>query len=162
MLPAPRVMANSPETEADYLIRITQFVTWSPQFFSTMASPLEICIFGNAQFQNLFEKIAVGRQVESRAIVVRQEANIYKLNTCHVIYIDESQEQQLTRILTILKNRSVLTVSTIPNFIDSGGTIGFTYQNNKLLFEINQLVAKMKGLPISSKLLRQSVRVIDK
>jgi len=51
------------------------------------------------------------------------------------------------------RDASILTVSELDRFIQSGGIINFVMEGNKVRFEINDAAAKQVGLRISSKLL---------
>ncbi|WP_040294895.1 YfiR family protein [Beggiatoa alba] len=153
--------AEPHKLEAEYLLRITQFVTWSPQLFTDPTAPLEICVLDDAHFQKSLENVVKGRKIGYHPIISRLENNIYKLSTCHIVYITTAGDaDRVMTILNSLKNKSVLLVSNIPHFIDQGGNLGFIYQKHGIFFEINYQSLNMKGLTLSSKLLRQALRVI--
>jgi hypothetical protein len=65
----------------------------------------------------------------------------------------------LKEILASIKGASVLTVSEIDQFAESGGMIGFVFDQDQVRFEINLDAATQAHLEISSRLLSLATRV---
>jgi len=77
---------------------------------------------------------------------------------CHILFVADSERKRLPEILNGIRGASVLTVSDLDRFLESGGIIRFYMEGNKVRFQINNDAAKRVGLKISSKLLRLGSR----
>jgi len=92
--------------------------------------------------------------VNGRPIVVQRYQSVEQIDTCHILFIDRSQQPQLGAIVAALRTRNVLTVGDFDGFGRSGGMIRFATVGNKIRLRINLTAAQEANLTISSKLLR--------
>lgn len=74
------------------------------------------------------------------------------MNYCHILFISESNANQIEEILSKLKNRATLTVSDTPGFCERGIMINFFSQGDMLKFEMNPGKLENAGLKVSSQL----------
>jgi hypothetical protein len=65
----------------------------------------------------------------------------------------------LKEILTSLGTASVLTVSDLPKFTQSGGMVQFVLEGDRVRFEVNAAIAERAGLTLGSELLKVAVSV---
>lgn len=101
-----------------------------------------------------------GKMLSGRKIVVRRITDIDDLVNCQIVYIDSSEKKNLPRILTVLKEIPVLTISEIEGFSHSGGMIALRVINNRIKFDVNLKSTRASGLDISSNLLRLASEVV--
>lgn len=135
-----------------YLFNFFRFIQWPSTNQTEDQSELYLCVLGKDQFGDELNTLD-GRTANSRKLhVVRIQQDAPKTK-CHIIYISQSQQQQLQTILGSYQQQQVLTVSDIPKFAHSGGMIGFVLIKGKMRFEVNLDLAKKEGLKISSTLL---------
>ncbi|HEY7641001.1 MAG TPA: YfiR family protein [Steroidobacteraceae bacterium] len=150
--------AQAPPTEyevkAVFLFNFSQFVDWPAASFADDRSPLVIGVLGSDPFGATLDEIVRGETVNGRALEVRRFPSVEQLATCHILFIDRSQDAQLEAILTALQGRSVLTVGDFAGFAQRGGMIRFVTVGNKIRLRINLGAAQQAKLAISSKLLR--------
>lgn len=150
--------AQAPPTEyevkAVFLFNFSQFVDWPAAAFADDRSPLVIGVLGNDPFGATLDEIVRGETVNGRAIVVRRYQSIDQLDTCHILFIDRSQNAQIDAIVAALQGRSVLTVGDFDGFASHGGMIRFVTVGNKIRLRVNLTAAQQVSLAISSKLLR--------
>ena len=128
-----------------------------------------IGIIGKDPFGKAFESVK-NKQVKGKNIIVKNFKDITEshksgekikaLRECHLLFVCRSQKQQVGEIIKLLKGCSVLTVADMPGFLESGGTINFLKEDEKIRFEINNTAAKQARLIIRSKLLRLAKRVL--
>jgi hypothetical protein len=71
-----------------------------------------------------------------------------------MLFISGSETRHVTKIVTRLKGRPVLTVTDIDDGISAGVIVQFVTRNNKIHFKINANSLKDARLVMSSKLLR--------
>ena len=142
------------QVEAVFLFYFSQFVDWPPQAFADERSPIVIGVLGDDPFGGALDQAVAGERVNGRPIVVRRLNSIGDAAACHILYISASESPQLPRILSTLKGHSVLTVSDLDHFVQSGGMIRFVLIDEHVRLRINARAAQAAGLTLSSKLLR--------
>jgi hypothetical protein len=142
------------QVEAVFLFYFSQFVDWPPRAFADGRSPIVIGVLGADPFGGALDQAVAGEQVNGRPIVVRRLKSIDEAAGCHILYISSSESARLPQILSTLKGRSVLTVSDLGDFVQSGGMIRFGLVDQRVRLFINAQAAQAAGLTVSSKLLR--------
>ncbi len=65
----------------------------------------------------------------------------------------------LKRDLDALNKKPILTVSSLPQFLERGGMIQFLLQNRRVRFAVNLPAAERTGLAMSSELLKVAIYV---
>jgi uncharacterized protein DUF4154 len=150
--------AQAPPTEyevkAVFLFNFSQFVDWPATAFADGHSPLIIAVLGSDPFGATLDEIVRGETVNGRPLAVRRYQSLDQIGSCHILFIDRSQEPQLDAIVAALKDRSVLTVGDFDSFARRGGMIRFNTVGNKIRLRVNLAAAQEARLTISSKLLR--------
>lgn len=155
-LPA-RAQAPPPteyDVKAVFLFNFSQFVDWPAAAFADGRSPLVIGVLGRDPFGATLDEIVRGETVNGRPLVVRRYQSFEQIDTCHILFIDRSQDSQLDAIVAALKNRSILTVGDFDGFARRGGMIRFVTVGNRIRLRVNLTAAQEAQLTISSKLLR--------
>lgn len=142
------------EVKAAMLYNFTRFVEWPATTWKDGRSPLILGVLGSDPFGRLLEDSMRDKTYSGRPIVLRRFHTLTELETCHVLFVAKSEKKHLKDILRLAQASSVLTVSEIDDFIQSGGTIGFVLIEDRIRFEINTTSALRSSLTISSKLLR--------
>lgn len=139
--------------KAAFIYNFAKFVEWPASAANdTTDQPFVIGILGDDRV--IKELMAIeDKTVKGKKLRVKTLSNTKRINGCHVIFISASEENNLITILNALKNKDILTVSDINNFIEKGGIIGFVRMENKIRFDINIKAAEKSGLKIRSDLL---------
>lgn len=154
----PPAAAQDVSTEykfkAVFLFHFAQFVDWPTNAFSDPKAPLEIGILGDDPFDDFLDQTVQGENVNGHPLVIQRFHNPNDIKDCQILFISQSENRQLGRILDSLKGKTVLTVSDINNFPENGGMIGFVTIQDKIHFRINTDAAHDANLTLSSKLLR--------
>lgn len=138
-----------------FLYNFSRFVTW-PAVAMHERSEFSLCVIGSDPFGEQLDKLA-GKTVHSRTLVVNRLSSIAMLDSCHLLYISEDAEP--VKVLSVVRDQPVLTVSDVENFTEQGGIIQFKLVQNKVRFRINASAAASAGLNISSKLLSLALDV---
>lgn len=138
------------EAKAAFLFNFAKFVHWPEP--AAADEPLRIGILGTNPFgpaiQALENSTIGGRPV--RVLFPTQQDDI---RACQVLFISESENSRLNKLLDALAGHPVLTVSDMDNFAARGGMIALLLHNNRIRFKINLQSAQQAGLQLSSKLL---------
>lgn len=144
--------------KAAFLYNFTKFVDWPEAAFPGSSAPFHVCVVANERFRRELTNILVNEHVAGRAIAVTETKSDDDLKTCHLAYFDEDADRP-GRQLSALGRAPVLTVGEGPRFLEQGGVIAFTLENNRVRFDISKRRADASGLNVSSKLLRVARRV---
>ncbi len=148
--------------KAAFLYNFGKFVEWPATAFASTNAPLVIGVLGGDPFHGDGERIVANKNINGHPVIVRQishpgagQAPGYSdLKSCHILFINASESDNLPDILDALKGASVLTVTdNLDHFAASGVIINFVMENKSVRFEINDDAARRAGLKISSKLL---------
>jgi hypothetical protein len=142
------------QVKAVFLFNFSQFVDWPPAAFASPRAPITICVLGHDPFGAALDAIVEGEIVNGRPLEVQRYRGVAEVGSCHILFIDRSEQSRLAEILASLAGRSILTVSDMDNFARRGGMIRFMTVGNKIRLRVNIEVAQAGGLAISSKLLR--------
>ena len=146
------------DVEAAYLYNFGKFVQWQ-SIPDSSSQPFSICILGQDNFGKKLDDTIAGETIQGRKIVARRLSSVEDADQCQIVFIGLSEETRLTRDLEALQEKPVLTVSSIPDFLERGGAIQFLIQNNRVRFAVNLRAAKRTGLELSSELLKVAAYV---
>ncbi|MGR8930403.1 MAG: YfiR family protein [Gammaproteobacteria bacterium] len=129
--------------KAAYLYNFTKFITWPEKDSATF----NLCIIRDDPFQNLLDSLE-NKTALDKPIRVFRYTDIGQAKDCHIIYIDRER-----LALSGPQTTGSLTVSSRPDFAESGGMIGFVLEDEKVKLHINLKALKQSGLGISAKLI---------
>jgi YfiR/HmsC-like len=147
--------ASSAENEikAAFMYNFAKFVRWPAASFADPQAPLLVCALGEdglgPALDTIDHKVAQGHELR-----VRHRIRLEDARSCHILFVAASERGRLPAILHALTGASVLTVSDIDGFAESGGIIGLYDVDNKLQFSINAEQARAASLQINAQLLK--------
>jgi hypothetical protein len=153
-LPAAMAAIGEYQIKAIFVFNFAQFVQWPPAALPTGQSPLVIGVLGADPFGAYLDEVVRGEKIEGHPLEVRRYGRIEDVNGCQILFISQSENDRLDRILADLKGRSILTVSEASGFGARGGMIDMVTVDHKIRLRINVAAARASTLTISSKLLR--------
>jgi len=90
------------------------------------------------------------KHVAGKPLIVLRTQDLEQLKYCQIAYLGVSA----VTVAAQLKRFPVLTVSSVPNFAEQVGIIGFTVKDNRLSFEVNLATANIAHVYINAKLLK--------
>lgn len=152
--------AEEYSVKAAFLFHFAQFVEWPPETFKDPGAPLVYCTIGEDPFHGSLEAALNGKTIGARPINVRHLKQPSELQGCHVVFLGEKEKRLFSTVLELLKGSPVLIVGESEHFVQDGGTIGFSLEENKIRFEINLDAAEKAKLKISSRLLALAKTVV--
>ncbi len=143
------------------LYNVTRFVTWPEGSFPDRDAPLIIALQGEGPLQQEIASLN-GKQIDGRTIAIKrlspnQLPDRYRL--CHVLFIPQSSQQELTDTMEKIAGQPILTVSDMQDFARKGGILHLEGAQN-VSFSLNLDSAQQAGLVLSSKLFRLANLVI--
>jgi hypothetical protein len=151
----PRVYKNLTihEVMAAFLFNFTKFVDWPSEALPDSLDTISVGIIGDDPIEGYLRKITLDKTVKNKKFSIIAIENYQQLKDCQVLFISQSEQQRLPRILKRIEKLNILTVSDIDKFAVYGGIIAFVIENSEVRFIINVEAADEAHLKISSKLL---------
>ena len=149
------------QVKAAFLYNFAKFVIWPQETFPDSISPMTVCILGKDPFGSALEALKE-KKVQERHLSIRRVAKIEEIERCNVLFVSESEKDNLAAIFVAARKRHVLTVGDMQGFAQAGGIINLFTRESRIRFEINTDAAERSSLKISSKLLRLGEIVREK
>jgi hypothetical protein len=158
--PADPPSVKEYQVKAAFLYNFAKFIEWPDSAFADEHAPICIGIVGHDPFGEAFNGIST-KTVQARPLEIRRFQSVQDIKFCHILFISPSEKEHLASLLSILQERSMLTVSETAHFAQAGGMVNFIVRGKKIRLEINPLSAKRAGLKISSKLLQLATIIVS-
>lgn len=159
------VCGDHPPTEsqvkAAYLFNFLKFVEWPADAPADPQANWVIGIVGNSLVGGELERLAVGKSVEGRGLLVKKLRATDDLRGCNILFVSASEEKHLLPILNALQGTAVLTVADFDNFIGRGGMIQFVTEGPRVRMDIDVGATSRARLKVSSKLLALAQAVTE-
>lgn len=146
------------QVKAAYLYNFGRFVEW-PARMAEGNGTFSICVLGQDPFGLALNSTLADETIHGKSVVAKRIPDLADAVNCRILFISASEADRLKQILTTLKDASVLTVSDLPQFSQSGGMVQFTTEGSRVRFEVNLDPAQRAGLVLSSELLKVAVNV---
>jgi hypothetical protein len=156
--PQEKASFTPDDVEAAYLYNFGKFAQW-PSTTAANSQSFSICMLGQDNFGKKLDDIVAGESIQGRRVEAVHLSSIEAADQCQIVFIGHSEESRLSKDLEVLGKKPVLTVSTIPGFLERGGIIQFVIQSNKVRFAVNLPASRQAGLSLSSELLKVAVSV---
>lgn len=148
------------EAKAAFVLKIVNFVQW-PNTPNEHKSNLVICSIGADATNDALQRLASGKAIDGREIIVRRLKNENDDVACQVIFIGESEHTHVATLLGRLRGASVLTVGEVEGFARLGGIMNLAVGEGRIRLEVNPRAAERAHLQISSRLLSLATIVGD-
>jgi hypothetical protein len=142
------------ELKAVLIYNFAQYTDWPTNAFESVDSPFVIGILGNDPFGGSLETTVENETIAGRTFLVKHFSTVAEIQTCHILYIGQSETKRLGTVLAGLKGRPILTLSDIENSAYAGVCVRFLTVNNKIRLRINVDSLSADNLVMSSKILR--------
>jgi YfiR/HmsC-like len=140
------------QVKAAFLYNFGKFVEWPTNGFASTNAPLLIGVYGENPFGNDLATVVEGRTIDGHPVAARTVSQ-NELKSCQILFIAQSEQKNIKKILGELDGAGVLTVTENMGSPESGVMINFILQDDRIRFEINNTAAEKVGLKLSSKLL---------
>lgn len=155
LLPVQAVPSSPSEyqVKAAFLYNFAKFVEWPPEV-SADNRPFVIGILGQDPFDGFIDETVSGKSVREKRITVKRFSKVEAAAESQILFISESERDNVARIVKQLEHAPVLTVSDIGQFAKEGGMVQLLTEQNRVRFAINVAVIERAGLKPSSQLLK--------
>jgi hypothetical protein len=160
----PIAQASQPteaQVKAAFIYNFAKFTEWPSYLLRDPDKPFVIGVLGDDEFYEALKEVVKEKSVQERPVSVRRITKAEDGRSCHVLYIGDSQEENITYIFDTLKDFHVLTVGDINGFAKKGGMINFVREGKFIRFEINVNAVERSGLKVSAQLLKLA-KIVNK
>jgi hypothetical protein len=144
--------------KAAFLYKFAGYVEW-PDGSASDDLPLTIGVLGSADMADELAQITSGRTVNNRPVRIRQLEEGESLAGLHVLFVGSIDGRGLDTLLSAARDLPILTVTDAPGALASGSTINFTFDRDRVRFEVSLPAAERSRLKLSSRLLAVAQRV---
>jgi uncharacterized protein DUF4154 len=165
MLPplgAQHTLSSEYQAKANFLAKFPIFIEWPVDALPLGQASFLICVFGDFPFGTSLSEKTRGTTAHERRVEIRWVRQEQKLKSCQILFVSRSEQKRYSQVLEAVRGQSVLTVGETTEFLDAGGIVNFTMQQETLQFEVNLVEANKAHLRISSQMLALARRVISK
>jgi len=148
--------------KAIYLGKFAQFIQWPEKSEMTDTSKSFVLgVIGENPFGSILEKVySTGeRKIKNKKVKIKYIRFWVEIPGCHLLFISKSVEKNLPKILSITKDKPILTIGETQGFAQKGVHINFYISGEKIRFEINPFAMREASLSVDS-LLLEIARII--
>ncbi len=135
--------------KATYLYNFAIFTEWP----TSSSDTFNLCILGQDNFGPALNGIE-GKKVHGSRLAIARLSSLHNLKSCQILFIGEQEAANMRKILDMLGDAPVLTVTDAAAQTASGAIIRLSLDGQRLAFDINAEAAHRSQLHISSKLLQ--------
>jgi hypothetical protein len=149
------------EIKAAFLFNFAKFVEWPASVMGETNGSFIIGILGRDPFDGALDQTIGDKTVKGKKITLKRFRQIGDLQYCHILFISESEKNNLPEILGRIRDESILTVGDMPDFAKNGGMIHLYTEDNKVRFAIRLAATERANLKLSAKLLNLAKILMD-
>lgn len=146
------------QLKAAFLVNFARFITWPEQVFSPNRTELVLCVAGLNPFGDELNAVH-SKKIQGSSLRIAYIDSLKDTGQCHLLYVSKSEEGDIGRLAAAVGKRPVVTVSDIPGFALSGGSIEFVMKRNRLSFIINNTSLKQLGIQAGASMLDLAAEV---
>jgi hypothetical protein len=179
-MPTTMVLADRPSTEynvkAGFIFNFIKYITWPMEKLNIDQKqknddPIVIGVIGVSPFNGALEPITK-KKIKDKDLFIKRfpgfeqagkkysDKDIENLRNCHVLFVSSSEKKHIEKIIKLVTDSNVLTVSDVDGFVEIGGIINFVTEERKIRFSINLDAAKRSELVVPTTILKIAKRVI--
>ena len=148
----PALLRTPAEVKSYYLINFARFVEWPSSAFLAPESPLHIGILGRDVLGSALQAYE-GQTIKGHRIKIVRSRDLRDLTGCQVLYLSESEEDDLIQLFRTLKSKPILTFGETEGFLMYGGMVRFSTEEGKIKIRVNRRATETAQLKVSSRLL---------
>jgi hypothetical protein len=150
-------MGQEFEIKAAFLYHLSQFVEWPPR---AGERAFTVCVLGADPYGDKLKQLE-SRRYRNQPMATAYPQNATLARDCQIVYVGSDLRASVPAILKQLRGYPVLTVSSLPGFVDQGGGVGFVVENSRVRLELNSQAVRGAQLKLSARLLEVARRVVD-
>lgn len=149
--------------KAAFLYNFSQYIKWPNHAFADEESPFVIGVFGEVppELDRALQLCQKKKRVQKRPIEIRYFVDPEQVAGCHILFVRNTQQaEKVDEVMQECGDQSVLVVGEDEEFLQRGGSINFTNDQQKVSFQLALGMTKSHNLQPDAKLLRVA-RVVE-
>jgi hypothetical protein len=158
--PAGAMVASEERVEAAYLHKFLNYADWPPSSFPQADTPYVIGVAGDDTVADELARIAAGRSVNNRGVIVKRMLPGDPVTDLHVLFIGRAERARQAQWLRQVKGRPVLAVTALEGALEQGSIINFRTVDDRVRFEVSIDAADQAGLRLNSRLFSVATNVV--
>jgi hypothetical protein len=147
------------QIKAAFVYNFTKFIEWPSKSFTDANAAIVIGVLGDSPMAAVLVDVVRDRKVNGRPIIVRTIQGAADAASTHLLFVSATENSRWAQLQAAIETRPVVTVGESPSFTQTGGTIKFIVQDDKLHFVINMAAAERSGVKISAQLQKLAAAV---
>ena len=155
-------VASEAAVKAAFLYKFPGYIEWPADAFAAPDSPFVIAFSGAEEVAAEMERLAAGRSVSGRRVVVRRLREGETLRGVHALFVGRTDPNGRTQLRSASGQRGLLVIGDSERALENGATIGFVPADDRVAFEVSLENAERCGLRISSRMLAVARRVVPR
>jgi hypothetical protein len=140
------------KVRAGWIIALIQYTKWNK---ANIDNPT-ICTIGHDSVGVFLRQI---QKEKSLPVLIEEKNRDADIKDCQILYVSESEKDQVSSIIDNINGHPVLTISTVKRFAEMGGVVEFVIKEDKVSLLINISSVKKAHLIIDSDLLSVSEHI---
>ena len=157
---AGSIVATEEKVEAAYLHKFLNYTDWPPSSFPRADTPYVIGVAGDDAVADELARIAAGRSVNNRGVIVKRLLPGDTVNDLHMLYVGRNERARLGQWLRQAKGRPILTVTAADGALEQGSIINFRTVDERVRFEVSVDAADQSGIRLNSRLFSVATNVV--
>ncbi|MBN1766113.1 MAG: YfiR family protein [Sedimentisphaerales bacterium] len=165
------VYAGNPsvsELKVSIIYNLAKYIQWPENNTAKSENTIQIGVLGENIYDDSWKKLE-SKNIKGLKVSVEMikdftgiENNKDTLKKYHILVICPSEEKHEGKVIEVVKDADVLTVSETVNFLEKGSILRLYLADNKIAFDINLISAQQARLKINTSVLKLAKRVIQK
>jgi len=151
--------AREHKLKAAFMLNFSKFTTWPKEAFSQAGQTFDFCVAGVNPFGSALDALE-SKQVGGRKVRLEYVASIAEAQTCHVLFVSKSEQENLDQLAAVTTDKPIVTISDIKGFSRQGGMFEFITKDGRLSFIVNNQQATKSGLQVNASLLNLAAEVL--
>jgi hypothetical protein len=156
----PAIAASAERIQAAYLHKFLNYVDWPAALLPQADTPYVIGIAGDDTVADELARIAAGRSVNNRGVIVKRVLPGDALAGLHMLYLGEGERARQAQWLRMARGRPILTVTATDGGLEQGSIINFHTVDGRVRFEVSVDAAEQVALRLNSRLFSVATNVV--
>ena len=154
--------ASEAAVKAAFLYKFPGYIEWSAAAFASPDAAFVIAFSGADEVAAEMEKLAAGRNVSGRRVMVRRLREGEALRGIHILFVGRADAAGRAQLRSAHGPQGLLVIGDSERALESGATIAFVPADDRVAFEVSLENAERSGLHISSRMLAVARRVVPR
>ncbi len=144
--------------KAGYIEKFTHFVQWPVNVGKNDSTEIfQIAIIGQNTFGEVLDELFSKVRINGNQVIIKHITSIDEIKNSMILFISESEEKNLDKILEYTTDKPLLTISDSEGYGEKGVLINMFTEGNYIRYEVNRTTLDKSGLKINSLLLSYAV-----